>query len=62
MNKEELIKEIEEKEEYLNHLKYKHSILSMDSDMLLALIEIKDNKIKELQDKLETIKNVFDED
>ena len=62
MTKEELIKEIEEKEKYLNELKYKFSILSMEPEALWVFIKVKDEKIKKLQDKLKRIEDLLKED
>lgn len=58
MKREELLKEIEAKENEAKELKYKFSILSMDTETLWAFIQLKDEKIKELQEKLEEIKNI----
>lgn len=58
MKKEELLKEIEAKEKEAKELKYKFSILNMDTETLWAFIQLKDEKIKELQEKLEAIKNI----
>lgn len=65
MNKKrlkQLEEEIKKKTEILNRYEYEHFILSLDHNELFAYIQMKDDKIKKLENKLKQINKVLHED